>query len=64
MIVPTATVIGWSVGLVPTNALVSSERSLFTGWPETGFGEAWIAFPTGGSVSRIVVHGAVCAGNE
>jgi hypothetical protein len=31
--------IGPSVALVPINALVSSERSLFTGWPETGFSE-------------------------
>jgi hypothetical protein len=29
-----------SVGLVPTNALVSSERSLITGCPETGLCEA------------------------
>jgi len=29
----------YACGLVSINALVSSERSLFTGWPETGFWE-------------------------
>src|SRR5713226_442308 len=32
-------VTGSTVGLVPTNALVSGGGSLFTDWPETGFAE-------------------------